>query len=177
MIKSDRGRALEEGLKALGKWGEYEAMVDKFKREGLRGTNAHQNARKYYVEHYPQLATIGGVLPAWAKLRKKDFANKPKISHKETVDWAIENVAFKDVQPVDAPNAKAWLYVQRMREDTDFLHDILKKRVPSLSKAQQTEGMNDDGRTNFKLIQKLEDEAKARNANSVLSSGQEKVAI
>lgn len=177
MLKTERGEAFKENLKQLGKWQEYQAMVKGLIEGGLRGTNAHQKARRHYTELYPQLSTIGGVLPAWARLKKKDFEGKPKISHKEAVDWALEHASFKDVKPLDAPSATAWLYLHRMRNDPTFLNDILKKRVPNLSRAQQTEGMTDDGRKQFNLIDKLEAEAEARSADAVLPPCPEKVAV
>ncbi len=162
-------------LKKLGLYNDYVRKVDALKAEGIAPTAAHSRIRKEYTE---QLTTDlpGGIeIPDWVTILKRTFKKKPKISHRESVDWAMNHVLFRDIKYNDAPSALAWLYIIKMRMDDIFLKDILKKRVPNISKIESSEGIQDDGREQITLIEKLEAEQRDNaSKDSLLLSGEKK---
>jgi len=106
-------------------------------------------------------------IPRYCNLLSGKFKELEKISNRKAIDWAIENVLFKDIQAESAPSSTAWLYLEMFRQDKTFLLDVLKKRVPTVTKIDQDKGFEDDGREQFNLIDKLLEEHKHENFKKI----------
>lgn len=147
------------------------AEVDKWLADGVEGAVPTKTEQKNICgkpkpggEIVKRKANI--VLPQWANVKVGEFEGK-NVSDGAAVSWAVSNVVFEDISPDDAPSATAWLYLLWFRQDPDFLKEVLKKRVPSITKVEGDIGFNDDQRKQFNIIEMLQRE------ESVLSSGQE----
>jgi hypothetical protein len=100
-------------------------------------------------------------IPGWCNLKRYDFRKKNKTNLVRDVDWAIENASFPDIRPKDAPSGTAWLYLQLFRQDRYFLQDVLKRKVPSVTKVDQDKGFQDDGRDINATIDRCLEEIRA----------------
>ncbi len=157
---------------------DYLARVRENKADGMTsGGLAHLEAKKHFIAWLEEKEPHIFEVPNWVSLRKKDFENKKPITVKQAVDWALDNVNFKDVDAKDAPSQLAWLYLDWMRIDDAFLKDILKRKVPNLAMKKTTERIVDDGREQFTLIDKLKTETQADNEDTVLPSVPQKLAV
>ncbi len=168
--------AFEKKLNGKGVLNEFQRRVEYLvQKDEHNQSNAYSKARKEFNDLYfpKKHSRIGDItLPPWCNLNRQTFANKKPITSRQAVDWAVENVAFKSAKPKDAPGAAAWLYLQRFRADPEFLNEVLKKRVPTVSKIESSKDFGDDGRKHFRLIDKLTAELGDQDANTVLPSGQ-----
>lgn len=167
--------AFEKKLDKKSVLNEFQRRVEYLvQTDGHNQANAYSKARKQFRDiYFPTKPSGAGdiTLPPWCNLNKQSFSRKQSATTRHAVDWAIENVAFRNVKSKDAPNATAWLYLQRFRADPVFLNEVLKKRVPTVSKIESSKGFGDDGRKHFKLIDKLKAELTDQDANPVLSPG------
>ena len=164
--------AFEKKLKKKGVLDEFKRRV-KFliEKDEHNPPNAYSKARREFNDLYFPKKPSGAsdiVLPPWCNLNRQSFNNKDTVTTRQAVDWAIENVAFKNVKPKDAPSATAWLYLQRFRSEPAFLNEVLKKRVPTVSKIEQDKGYNDDERDSKALIEKLQRELESSGSDAVL---------
>ena len=131
--------------------------------------NATGKARKEYRQKYPPNGNgdPGAIaLPAFCNIGRKTFYGKSAITTRQAVDWAVENVVFRDVKAKDAPSAEEWLYLERFRDDPAFLNDVLKKRVTAVSKIEQGNDFHDDGRKILSLIDRLKAESPGAGDNN-----------
>ena len=156
-----KNEIIAKKLKAAGKWTEFCERKLGLKNGGLTVGEAYRQAVAEFEQYltFDSSPSSGGdgkpKLPSFVCLNQKDFADKNAIPDKEAINWAIENCGFKDVEPKDAPSSTAWMYVVQFRGNGDFFRDVLKKRVPNISKIEQEGGHVDDGRKQFRLIDKL----------------------
>lgn len=176
--KYDR-KAIMERLRHDGLMGEYNSMIAEYIEKGRTPKMSKWYTDRHFGIRFKLILppTYDNDLPDWVRLKKKYYENKPKISFKQAVDWALNHVSYRDIKPKDAPSAVAWLYLEKMRSDGGFLKDVLKQRVPRQTETQKSEGMNDDGRKLNELIDKLEAEAKESSRDTVLQVRSEKVAV
>jgi len=176
------GVELKARLDAVGLWGEfksYREMLEKTQgmerkktwrpardhflpliaeREGVKGNEAHNE---------PAKPGDGQLIPWYCNLETDTFKDASVISNREAIDWAIENVLFKDITAKSAPSSTGWLYLEMFRQDKTFMLEVLKKRVPTITKIDQDKGFLDDGREQFGLIEQLKSESTEPDAEQV----------
>lgn len=92
------------------------------------------------------------------QLNRRDFARKKPVTPRKALEWALENVAYKDVQTKDAPSALAWTYLQAMRNNKDFLEQSLLKLVPTKGEVDLPQKYRDDAEKQIYHIEKLLEE-------------------
>lgn len=96
----------------------------------------------------------------------KDFGELPKrVDLIRDWTWVYNHLDIMGVVPEDAPSPGAYgnlLWVQKNEKNReDFFVKILPKLAPSRSQMEDADKFDDDGRTNFKLLDRLSAEVKA----------------
>ncbi len=157
----------EQELEINGVLEEYRSYFKGFTDSGMHPLGVPGAAAIKIRKAHPELVIpkTGSVMrkrkpkvPKWCNWDKNDFKDKKPISNRKSIDWAVKNVSYRDVKRKDAPSESAWLYLEMFREDQGFLKDILKRRVPNISKIEQDKGFTDDNRETISLVEKLQRE-------------------
>jgi hypothetical protein len=80
----------------------------------------------------------------------------------QIIDYVFDNIGIKDVKPEDAPSAGAYAYLKHVQQGpermADFYKSVWSKTIPSKSLIEDVRNQNDDGRSNFELLERLEAE-------------------
>lgn len=165
-MAGSKSEKIAKKLKAVGQWDAFTERKLELLSNGIASAQAYKQAvsefAKYLTFDNPGPPRDDGdavQLPAFVCLDKKDFAGKKSISDKEAINWAIENCGFVNLKAADAPSSTAWMYVLQFRQNGEFFRDVLKKRVPNISKIEQDGAYIDDGRKQFTLLEKLRAES------------------
>ncbi len=96
----------------------------------------------------------------------KDFGELPKrVDLIRDWTWVYNHLDIMGVVPEDAPSPGAYgnlLWVQKNEKNReDFFVKILPKLAPSRSQIEDADKFSDDGRANFKLLDRLSAEVEA----------------
>jgi hypothetical protein len=154
---SETHAAFMRRIKDEGKADEVQLEYTRQVEQGYKPAKAWQR-----VKHkYPAPRSNGEPVKrrrsriSFAKLDPEIFKDKKPTTFREDLDWATENLAYRKVDPATAPSARAWLLWHQMREDKAFMQSTLQKCIPNKSELGKDGDFEDDGRKEFKLIDKL----------------------
>jgi hypothetical protein len=82
-----------------------------------------------------------------------------KCSVVESIEWALERLAWKHVSPEDAPSGTAWTlysYARRSPEArAQFIKTFVTKLLPNRSQIESGEKLRDDGREHISFIKRI----------------------
>jgi len=93
-----------------------------------------------------------------------DFGDSKNVSPLEYMDWVANNISIKNVKPSDAPCPAAYSLLKWVKEDTanlkDFWTSMFPRTLPAKSQIENQSKFNDDNRTTFDLLSRLQGEGK-----------------
>lgn len=92
-----------------------------------------------------------------------DFGEMPeKLDIQKNLLWIYNNLAVKNVLPANAPSPGAYAqlkFIQLNEQNMmDFLTKVFPRLIPSKSQLDTPDKLNDDNRTNFELLERLQSE-------------------
>lgn len=66
-----------------------------------------------------------------------DFKDKPAISFEQSLNWALDNLAFKTIDPKSAPSSRAYFLWQQGQTDPAFARGILSQLTAAEAEAKK----------------------------------------
>lgn len=169
----------KERLKSEGRWQAFEKHRRGLMKGGMGGREARAEAMKRFRPLYNASLPGGSKSkPAGGEDRqlvdKKVFAGKKRVTTRESVGWVFEHLWAKDVKAKDCPDLGTWGLYCEIVNSPELRKEFYRTIYPKYWGKEDVEAarrFEDDGRTIFKLLDKLERERKAESEESaVLSS-------
>ena len=103
----------------------------------------------------------GGVIPMHDISEFGEVSDK--IDIQKNLIWIYNNLAVKNISPFNAPSPGAYAqlkFIQRSEQNMmDFLTKVFPKLIPSKSQLDEGDSNNDDDRTTFELLARLQGES------------------
>lgn len=149
MIRDETWGALRARSKSAGFWDEVLARKEKYVEDG----HPPKDAKRMVLEDYAageagaSAADVGGERTVRSttfgiELDPSIWNGKPKIGKSREVEWALDNMVFANVPPVDSPSSAAYgFYLIARRSPADaakFLKDNLPKTLREEAKRGAT---------------------------------------
>lgn len=78
-----------------------------------------------------------GPAPVVVEPQPSDFKGKPAISFEESLNWALDNLAFKTIDPKSAPSSRAYFLWQQGQTDPAFARGILSQLTAAEAEAKK----------------------------------------
>jgi len=162
-------------LKSEGRWLHFEKLRKELMATGLGGREARAEAMRRFK---PLTAAATKAKPKGSDGRKlvdkKIFEGKKRVTTRDSVAWIFENLWAKDVKPKDCPDLGTWGLYCEIVNSPELRKEFYRTIYPKYWGKEDLEAarrFEDDGRTIFKLLERLEREAEAESEESaVLSS-------
>lgn len=146
-MDAQRRKELKAAHKAQGTWEQFERLVMQKMAEYIPEDDAWGLASL-------EMPVVDSKDEFGDDLAEASIFEGKKVADVESVRWAIEHYAIKNVKATDAPSKMAWsLYIMVREEPKSFLPHLSKLVTP---KQDEEDGIPaDDGRNVFNCIDRF----------------------
>jgi len=179
-ILEERGQ-FEKRMEKEGRWQVFLERREFYAGLGFTKNAAYWMARAFFLPK-GVIGPGGKVGPDYEACEEhldcvlEDFRDEQELSMPEIIRWVAKHLRVRNVTPAMAPCKEAWTLLQEFRisaeRRADFLSKFLTKLIPTKSELSRDDGITDDGRDQFDLIDRIQ-ESRRPQAVPVLSSGAE----
>ncbi|MCY3020141.1 MAG: hypothetical protein NTW87_14080 [Planctomycetota bacterium] len=157
-MTSRQKRELRARLETDGRWGEFVALRERLKHEGVVPREAWRQAEADLAAE-PAVAEEADEAEAEAELEEFTGETGGPVNLRRDVEWVYQHLTVKGVKAKDAPSAGAWgllKHYRRPMHTAAFYTDFVVKLLPSKAALAEDAGnRQDDGRKEIKLALEL----------------------